>query len=90
MPLVECFHHVGSNKIDSKSRNYRSLADVSLELKPVNVLFGPSGAGKSSLLDVFGFIRDCDIQGVETASSEATSWVRLSLTKAQLQVSRSV
>lgn len=40
-------------------QNYRSLADVSLDLGPINVLFGPSGAGKSSLLDAIGFFRDC-------------------------------
>ena len=38
-------------------RNYRSLANVTLNLKPVNVLFGPNGAGKSTLLDTVWFIR---------------------------------
>jgi zinc/manganese transport system ATP-binding protein len=32
------------------TRNYRALADVTVELRDVNVLFGPNGAGKSTLL----------------------------------------
>ena len=53
-----------------KIENYRSLADVSLELGSLNVLFGPNGAGKSTLLDSIWFFRDCAIRGVELASSE--------------------
>jgi predicted ATPase len=51
-------------------QNYRSLADVSLELEPINVLFGPNGAGKSTLLDTIWFIRDCAIRSVEMASAD--------------------
>jgi predicted ATPase len=51
-------------------QNYRTLADVSLDLGPVNVLFGPSGAGKSSLLDAICFIRDCGVGSVESASAK--------------------
>ena len=51
-------------------RNYRALADVDLELRPVNVIFGPNGAGKSSLLDAIHFFHDCAVRGVEIASSE--------------------
>lgn len=50
-------------------RNYRSLANVSLDVGPVNVLFGPNGAGKSTFLDTIWFFRDCTIRGVELASS---------------------
>lgn len=50
-------------------KNYRSLADVSVELGPLNVIFGPNGAGKSCLLDTIWFVRDCFINGVEQASS---------------------
>ncbi len=50
-------------------QNYRSLADVSLNLEPVNVLFGPNGAGKSTLLDTIWFVRDCAIRSTELASS---------------------
>jgi predicted ATPase len=50
--------------------NYRSLANVELELGPINVFFGPNGAGKSTILDTIWFVRDCAIRGVETASSD--------------------
>lgn len=40
-------------------RNYRCLADVRLEPRPINVLFGPNGSGKSTLLDVMSFLHDC-------------------------------
>lgn len=50
-------------------RNYRSLADVAVELDALNVIFGPNGAGKSSLLDTVWFVRDCANHGVEQASS---------------------
>jgi len=51
-------------------QNYRSLADVTLALEPVNVLFGPNGAGKSTLLDTIWFVRDCAIRSVELASTD--------------------
>ena len=50
-------------------RNFRSLADVSLDLGSLNVLFGPNGAGKSSLLEAVWFMRDCAVRGVEEACS---------------------
>jgi predicted ATPase len=52
-----------------KVKNYRSLADLSLRVEPVNVLFGPNGSGKSTLLDTLWFFRECAIRGVELASS---------------------
>ena len=51
-------------------QNYRALADVELEVGPINLVFGPNGAGKSTLLDSLYFFRDCAIRGVDTASSE--------------------
>lgn len=52
------------------TKNYRSLADVSVELGSVNVLFGPNGAGKSTFLDTIWFVRDCAVRGVDDASSD--------------------
>jgi predicted ATPase len=40
-------------------RNYRALANVDLELRPINVFFGPNATGKSTLLDSLLFVRDC-------------------------------
>jgi len=50
-------------------RNFRLLADVTLEPGDVTVIFGPNGAGKTTLLDTLWFVRDCAIRGVEFASS---------------------
>lgn len=50
-------------------KNFRSLADVSIELRPINVLFGPNGSGKSTLLDTIWFVRDCTKRGVDEAAS---------------------
>jgi predicted ATPase len=51
-------------------RNYRSLAQLDLELHRVNVFFGPNGAGKSSILDAIWFLRGCAAQGVEATAAE--------------------
>jgi predicted ATPase len=53
-----------------KVTNYRSLAELSLDIGSVNVFFGPNGSGKSTLLDTIWFFRDCAIRGVELASSD--------------------
>jgi predicted ATPase len=49
--------------------NFRCLADLSLELRPINVFFGANGSGKSTILDTIWFFRDCAINGVEDASA---------------------
>ncbi|MCL1471071.1 AAA family ATPase [Argonema antarcticum] len=51
-------------------KNFRSLADVDIATDSLNILFGPNGSGKSTFLDTIWFVRDCAINGVETASSE--------------------
>ena len=50
-------------------RNFRALANISLELGPLNVFFGPNGAGKSSLLDTLWFVHDCATRGVSEAAA---------------------
>jgi len=50
--------------------NYRTLANVAIDTRALNVIFGPNGAGKSSFLDTIWFLRDCAIRGVEEASSD--------------------
>ena len=58
-------------------KNYRSLADVSVELGAVNVFFGPNGAGKSSLLNVFEFMGDCVARNVSYACERRNQGVGL-------------
>jgi predicted ATPase len=48
-------------------KNYRSLADVEVNLEPLTVLVGHNGAGKSNLVDVLRFIRDALQLGLDTA-----------------------
>jgi predicted ATPase len=49
-PAVEC-DMAGFS--DLSVRGYRRLNDVTLALRPLNVLVGANGIGKSSVLDVF-------------------------------------
>ncbi len=58
-------------------QNYRRLADVTLHIQPLNILFGPNGAGKSSFLDTIWFLRDCAIRGVEEASADRSHGIGL-------------
>ncbi|MCP4549666.1 MAG: AAA family ATPase, partial [bacterium] len=37
--------------------NYKSLADVSVELDPLTILVGPNGVGKSNFLDALSFVQ---------------------------------
>ncbi len=57
-------------------KNYRALADFRLgqveyakgeSLPRLACLIGPNGAGKSTVLDAFGFVADCLLEGVEAA-----------------------
>lgn len=52
-----------------KVKNFRSLADVAVDITDINILFGPNGAGKSTFLDTLWFLRDCVVNGVDEASS---------------------
>ncbi len=51
-------------------KNFRSLANVSINTESLTVLFGPNGAGKSAFLEALWFVRDCGIRGVDMASSD--------------------
>ncbi len=48
-------------------RNYKSLADVRLELPPLTILVGPNGAGKSNFLDALSFVQQCLVDSIELA-----------------------
>jgi len=39
-------------------QGYKSIKELNLELKPLNILLGSNGVGKSNLISVFSFIRN--------------------------------
>ena len=39
------------------AKNFRSIADATLDLGPMTVLVGPNASGKSNLLDVLRFMK---------------------------------
>lgn len=51
------------------AKNFRSIADSSLELGPVTVLVGPNGSGKSNFLDAAGFLSDALRTNLDSAFS---------------------
>jgi predicted ATPase len=48
-------------------QHYKSIAEASLSLHPINVVVGPNGSGKSNLLDALYFLHDCLVNDVDTA-----------------------
>ena len=50
-------------------KNFRSIADSSLELGPTTVMVGPNGSGKSNFLDAVAFLSDALRTNLDTAFS---------------------
>jgi predicted ATPase len=50
-----------------KVKNYRSLADVTVNFELLTVLVGPNGSGKSNLVDVLRFVSEALIHGLDSA-----------------------
>jgi len=48
-------------------KNYKSLADLDVELGPLTVLVGQNGAGKSNFVDVLRFVTESLVSGLERA-----------------------
>lgn len=48
-------------------KNYRSLADVEVDLHPLTVLVGQNGTGKSNFVDVLRFVSDAVNLGLDRA-----------------------
>ncbi|MCY4365913.1 MAG: AAA family ATPase [Chloroflexi bacterium] len=51
------------------ARNFRSIADASLDLDQLTVLVGPNASGKSNLLDILRFVKDALRFDLEAAIS---------------------
>jgi len=65
-----------SRLLGIRIKNYRALADFRIgqvqygkgdPLPLLVCLIGPNGSGKSTVLDAFGFVADCLLEGVEAA-----------------------
>ena len=50
-------------------QNFRCLANVSIDMRPINVLFGPNGSGKSTLLEAIHLVSDCAVRDVAEAAT---------------------
>jgi predicted ATPase len=58
-------------------KNFRSLADVDVELGPLTVLVGRNGSGKSAFVDVLRFMRDALLGGLDSAITKRGGIVSL-------------
>ncbi len=51
-------------------RNYKSIAEVEVELEQFTVFVGPNGSGKSNFVDAIRFVRDAMTIGLDSAISQ--------------------
>jgi predicted ATPase len=52
-----------------KVSNFKSFDELEVDLRPLNIVVGSNAAGKSNFLEIFRFIRDLDVHGLENAIS---------------------
>ena len=51
-------------------QHFRSIGDISLDLRPLTVFVGPNGAGKSNIIDAVRFVRDALDQSLDQAIND--------------------
>ncbi|MEK6236081.1 MAG: AAA family ATPase [Planctomycetales bacterium] len=56
-------------------QNFKSIADVDVELSPVTVLVGKSGAGKSNFVEAIRVLRDLLTDVESIGSSDWDRWL---------------
>lgn len=71
------------------AKNYRSIAEVSVEFGPLTVLVGPNGSGKSTILDIVRFIKESLRFDLDTAISRRHGFDRILHRQASNSLSRS-
>lgn len=52
-----------------KVSNFKSFDELEVDLRPLNIVVGGNAAGKSNFLEIFRFLRDLDLYGLENAVS---------------------
>src|SRR5215210_4337681 len=52
-----------------KVSNFKSFDQLEVELRPLNIVVGGNAAGKSNFLEIFRFLRDIAVEGLENAIS---------------------
>jgi len=52
-----------------RAKNFKSFADLDLELDDLNVFIGANASGKSNFVDIFDFLRNISEHGLENAVS---------------------
>src|SRR4051794_2873349 len=52
-----------------KVSNFKSFDELDVELRPLNIVVGSNAAGKSNFLEIFRFLRDIAVEGLENAVS---------------------
>ncbi|RLF69292.1 MAG: ATPase [Thermoplasmata archaeon] len=50
-------------------KNFKSFRDLKLDLKDFNVLIGANASGKSNFVDIFKFLKDISVHGLDNAIS---------------------
>jgi predicted ATPase len=48
-------------------KNYKSIAQVSVNLERFTVFVGPNGSGKSNFIDALAFVQECLSESIELA-----------------------
>jgi predicted ATPase len=58
--MIPCVHQV-------RIKNYKSIAQISVNLESFTVLVGPNGSGKSNFIDALAFVQECLSESIELA-----------------------